>query len=156
MPQVLCLWQQSSAVWKLRWPSWLPVHDKPTVSVDVKQHSTNQPPSQSSGAVWKLTWLFLLSVPTVSVDVKQHSTNQPVAIKFILTASSFSLPRLFLSLSLGVSSWSQPPKPASLFLFSPPATPPSCGMFQLILSFLLSPTLPCPLASFLKFSNWPR
>ena len=29
-------------------------------------------------------------------------------------------------------------------------------MFRLILSFLLSPTLPCPLASVLKFSNCPR
>ena len=115
MPQVSACGNRAHELWKLRWPSWLPVHDKPTVSVDVKQHSTNQPPSQSSGAVWKLRWLFLLSVPTVFVDVKQHSTNQPVAIKFILTASSFSLPRLFLSLSLGVSSWSQPPKPASFF-----------------------------------------
>ena len=28
---------------KSRWPSWVPVPNKPTVSVDVKQHSTNQP-----------------------------------------------------------------------------------------------------------------
>ena len=27
---------------KSRWPSWAPVPNKPTVSVDVKQHSTNQ------------------------------------------------------------------------------------------------------------------
>ena len=26
---------------KSRWPSWAPVPNKPTVSVDVKQHSTN-------------------------------------------------------------------------------------------------------------------
>ena len=25
---------------KVRWPSWAPVPNKPTVSVDVKQHST--------------------------------------------------------------------------------------------------------------------
>ena len=28
----------SGAVWKWRWPSWAPVPNKPTVSVDVKQH----------------------------------------------------------------------------------------------------------------------
>jgi len=33
--------QRSGAVWKSRWPSWAPVHNMPTVSVDVKQHSTN-------------------------------------------------------------------------------------------------------------------
>ena len=33
--------QSSGAVWKSRWPSWAPVPNKPTVSVDVKQHSTN-------------------------------------------------------------------------------------------------------------------
>ena len=27
-------------VWKSRWPSWAPVPNKPTVSVDVKHHST--------------------------------------------------------------------------------------------------------------------
>ena len=31
-----------SSVWKSRWPSWAPVPNKPTVSVDVKQHPTNQ------------------------------------------------------------------------------------------------------------------
>ena len=30
--------QSSGAVWKSRWPSWAPVPNKPTVSVDVKQH----------------------------------------------------------------------------------------------------------------------
>ena len=33
--------QSSGAVWKSRWPSWAPVPNKPTVSVDVKQHSTS-------------------------------------------------------------------------------------------------------------------
>ena len=32
--------QSSGAVWKSRRPSWAPVPNKPTVSVDVKQHST--------------------------------------------------------------------------------------------------------------------
>ena len=30
--------QSSGAVWKSRWPSWTPVPNKPTVSVDVKRH----------------------------------------------------------------------------------------------------------------------
>ena len=34
-------YQSSGAVWKSRWPSWVSVPNKPTVSVDVKQHSTN-------------------------------------------------------------------------------------------------------------------
>ena len=34
--------QSSGAVWKSRWPSWVPVPNKPTVSVDVKQHSTKE------------------------------------------------------------------------------------------------------------------
>ena len=33
------IWQSSGAV--SRWPSWAPVPNKPTVCVDVKQHSTN-------------------------------------------------------------------------------------------------------------------
>ena len=35
------LLQSSADVWKSRWPSWAPVPNKPTVSLDVKQHSTN-------------------------------------------------------------------------------------------------------------------
>ena len=34
--------QSSGAVWNPMWLSWAPVPNKPTVSVDVKQHSTNQ------------------------------------------------------------------------------------------------------------------
>ena len=33
--------QSSGAVWKSRWPSWAPVPNTPTVSVDVKQHFSN-------------------------------------------------------------------------------------------------------------------
>ena len=29
-------------MWKSRWPSWAPVPNKPTVSVDVKQHFNNE------------------------------------------------------------------------------------------------------------------
>ena len=38
----LFLNHSSGAGWKSRWPSWAPVLNKPTVSVDVKQHSTNE------------------------------------------------------------------------------------------------------------------
>ena len=34
--------QSSGAVSKSKWLSWAPVPNKPTVSVDVKQHSTKQ------------------------------------------------------------------------------------------------------------------
>ena len=34
--------QSSGAVWKSRWPSWAPIHNKPTVSVDVKQPLADQ------------------------------------------------------------------------------------------------------------------
>ena len=38
--------RSSGAVWKSRWTSWAPVLNKPTVSVDVKQHlNNNQMPS---------------------------------------------------------------------------------------------------------------
>ena len=39
--------QNSGAVWNSRWPSWAPVRNKPTVSVDVKQHF-NQPTTEYS------------------------------------------------------------------------------------------------------------
>ena len=42
--------QSSGAVWQSRWPSWAPVPNKPTVSVDVKQHSTNH--SNDFGFIW--------------------------------------------------------------------------------------------------------
>ena len=66
----------SGGVWKSRWPSWAPVPNKPTVSVDVKQHSTNKSESlELSSCVWKWRWPSWAPVPnkpTVSVDVKQH------------------------------------------------------------------------------------
>ena len=66
-----CGQQSTGSVWKSRWTSWAPVPNKPTVSVDVKQHWTW---TQSSGAVWKSRWTSWAPVPnkpTVSVDVKQ-------------------------------------------------------------------------------------
>ena len=59
---------------KVRWPSWAPVLNKPTVSVDVKQHSTNiesqtvQSPEDEEDVLGSLSLIVL----TVSVDVKQR------------------------------------------------------------------------------------
>ena len=42
--------QSSGAVWKSRWTSWAPVPNKPTVSMDVKQHfSNNLKPARGVG-----------------------------------------------------------------------------------------------------------
>ena len=51
--------QSSVIVWESRWPSWAPVPNKPTVSVDVM-----------------MMWSFMTSdVGLTPVDVKQHSTK---------------------------------------------------------------------------------
>ena len=48
--------QNSGAVWKSRWPSWAPLPNNPTVSVDVKHHSTNQyDKTQNTALFWVLT-----------------------------------------------------------------------------------------------------
>ena len=62
--------QSSGAVWQSRWTPWAPVPNKPTVSVDVKQHFKKR-----SGAVWESrwpSWVPAPNKPTVSVDIKQH------------------------------------------------------------------------------------
>ena len=56
--------QSSGAVWKSRWPSWAPVPNKPTVSVDVKQHFNNT----SSRPSLKSHMFF--------VDVKHHERKK--------------------------------------------------------------------------------
>ena len=44
-----CAPHSSGAVWKSRWPSWAPIPNNPTVSMDVMQHSTiNSGPAASS------------------------------------------------------------------------------------------------------------
>ena len=43
--------QSSGAVWESRWTSWAPALNKPTVSVDVKQHFNNNPPRLLSASV---------------------------------------------------------------------------------------------------------
>ena len=43
--------ENSGAVLKSRWPSLAPVPNKPTVSVDAKQHSANQPSTDCIGNV---------------------------------------------------------------------------------------------------------
>ena len=60
--------QSSGAVWKSRWASWAPVPNKPTVSVDVKQHF-NQPARRPFGPA-----MFLCSV---TKDTGTGSLLQP-------------------------------------------------------------------------------
>ena len=50
--------QSSGAVWKSRRPSWAPVPYNPTVSVDLKQHSTNH-----FRSVWKSRWMSWATRP---------------------------------------------------------------------------------------------
>ena len=78
--------QSSGDVWKLRWTSWAPVPNKPSVSVDVKQHSTKRCILMGEGV---------------------ESGHQALAIKYS-PASVVWL--IFLSLSLS------PPPPLSLSL----------------------------------------
>ena len=54
---------------KSRWTSWAPVPNKPTVSVDVKQHFYR---SSVKVEVAVLGSLSLIVLNMVSVDVKQH------------------------------------------------------------------------------------
>ena len=59
-----------------RWTSWAPVPDKPTLSVDVKQHFSFNPELRScvNVEVDVLGSPSLISL-TVSVDVKQHQNE---------------------------------------------------------------------------------
>ena len=51
--------QSSGAVWKSRWTSWAPVPNKPTVSVDVKQHFNK---AVAWRRVFAVNWGCLLEV----------------------------------------------------------------------------------------------
>ena len=55
-------------MWKWRWPSWAPVPNKPTVSVDVKQHFNINTVKVAVDVPGSPT----LIVRTFSVHVKQH------------------------------------------------------------------------------------
>ena len=89
--------QSSGAVWKSRWPSWAPVPNKPTVSVDVKQHwtsfaSRSAPPSvQVVVAVHRLgvrSSVYIIPIqlpaakftisPSVCAEVSRHPASQAV------------------------------------------------------------------------------
>ena len=48
----------SGAVWKSRWPSWAPVPNKPTVSVDVKQHLYNNKSLTENMFAWPTCTIF--------------------------------------------------------------------------------------------------
>ena len=124
---------------------------RPSVGAyDLVYHHTYQPSLSNVQAINR-SMRDLINLSTYQV-----SHNNPCAPALCLwpinlTASSSVLSSLFLSLSWRVSSWNQPPKPASLIQFLP--------LFLwnvLILSFLfslLSSTLPCSLGYFLKFSK---
>ena len=69
--------QSSGAVWKSRWTSWFPVPNKPTVSVDVKQHFSQLSlflASEDIKQKQRTVSAPSLEVLMVSVDVKQHWT----------------------------------------------------------------------------------
>ena len=62
------VYQSSGAVWKSRWPSWAPVPNKPTVSVDVKQHFNNL--KLSSDWAWTVALTRWFQSTAVSVKTK--------------------------------------------------------------------------------------
>ena len=75
------LLQSSGDVWKSRWPSWAPVPNKPTVSVDVKQHSTTTTTtttitttSSLAGLIWIYRKLCIFSENTTGTKL----TSKPV------------------------------------------------------------------------------
>ena len=61
--------QSSGAVLKSRWPSWAPIPNKPTVSVNVKQHFNHQV---------GLTYLELSAEPSVELPMSGACCQLPV------------------------------------------------------------------------------
>ena len=83
--------QSSGAVWESRWPSWAPVPNKPTVSVDVKQHLTAYRP--------KGTWTYLpIQWPERCVSVKHISGMWYQLLLLFLTQPPAALPAINLQL----------------------------------------------------------
>ena len=76
-----CARQSSGGVWKSRWPSWAPVPNKPTVSVDVKLATLNQGWQTGSCAIsldngrWLIVQYCLGSTPAVL-----HDESTPVSL----------------------------------------------------------------------------
>ena len=84
--------QSSGAVWESRWPSWAPVPNKPTVSVDVKQHLTTayRP---------KGTWTYVpIQWPERCVSVKHISGMWYQLLLLFLTQPPAALPAINLQL----------------------------------------------------------
>ena len=81
--------QSSGAVWKSRWPSWAPVPNKPTVSVDVKQHSTSQPSWDYHDDPLGRWGLFLNAYrcPTPNIDLFTHTSTSKCLLPAPLTWS---------------------------------------------------------------------
>ena len=91
--------QSSGAVWKSRWPSWVPVPNKPTVSVDVKQLSAKnqfkssrcwEPVAVNGSALLK----FLIG-QTIALRVSHTAMNWA----FLVYASLFILLHFFFKSS---------------------------------------------------------
>ena len=61
----LCVRHSSEAVWKWRWTFWAPVPNKPTVSVNVKQHF-----NFVSGLCWPPTFGLSSFLQSVAMDVR--------------------------------------------------------------------------------------
>ena len=85
--------QSSGGVWKSRWPSWAPVPNKPTVSVDVKQHSTRLPQS----TFWRLNSYAALRTKLQSVErenqkLKSDVGEQKKAIAALQTKMDIIMP----------------------------------------------------------------
>ena len=67
-------------MWKLRWPPWAPIRNKPMVSVDIKQRSTKDPDNELWSCVKREVEVSSCSPPPhpslinclVSTGVKQH------------------------------------------------------------------------------------
>ena len=133
--------QSSEAVWKWRWTSWAPVPNKPTVSVDVKQHF-NQAIIQSSGAVWKWRWTswdLFHNKPTVSVDVKQHFSNISWSGGLGIVSLSLVCPPIC---SLDLFAVSVPLKSSDIFLGRLPISLVLLLFFFFFLLFLPPPPPP--------------
>ena len=76
--------QSSGAVWKSKWPSWAPVPNKPTVSVDVKQHFNNNIRDCLNVLLFLFSFFFWTGKKWT-----QRSTDISVVVKVLLLMKIF-------------------------------------------------------------------
>ena len=88
--------QNSGAVWKLRWTSWAPVPNKPTVSVDIKQHFN------------------LLKLPTTEMVSFSPTTSLPQTVPAYANHSYIIKTQRAISRSTHIQNWE---KKIKLFCF---------------------------------------